>query len=140
MCAICTWVSPYMDWILFPPKLRQVRAVKFIWAISFRIVALWFSSVSCITYIASVISLRIEWFAWLADWFLPSTSHSMNKIGPYIPTQNVLEKDGVSLYVIILSTIFISFWSESRDGSCLLLTHQKSIRTAPKSEVLIQVN
>ena len=40
MCTMCKRNSPSTDSILFPPNSRIVRAVKWMWAISFTIVAL----------------------------------------------------------------------------------------------------
>ena len=51
MCAICTRVSPSMDSILLWIKQILVRAVKWIWAISFTTVALLLFPTSSITYI-----------------------------------------------------------------------------------------
>ena len=80
MCAMCTRASPSTDSILLLPNYRRVRAVKWMWAISFTNVALWLYSTLPITYISRVTSLGIEWCRLPADSLLPSTAHYLNKI------------------------------------------------------------
>ena len=81
MCTICTRASPSTDSILLPLKYRAVRTVKWMWAISFTIVALRFFPTFSITYIRRVPSHGIEWCRLPADSLLLSTAH-LNKIVP----------------------------------------------------------
>ena len=80
MCAICTRASPSTDSILLPSNHKVVRAVKWMWAISFTNVALLLLPTLPITYVRRVSSLGIEWCRLPADSLLPSTAHYLNKI------------------------------------------------------------
>lgn len=50
MWGICTRHSPSMDSMLFPPKLSQVRVVKWMWVISLTAVFLLLQSIWCMSY------------------------------------------------------------------------------------------
>ena len=80
MCAMYTRASPSMDSILLPNNYTVVRSVKWMWAISFTIVALWLFPKLSITYVSRVVSLGIECFSLPADSLIPSTTHHLNKI------------------------------------------------------------
>ena len=60
--SISTWGSPSIDVISFPCKIREVRAEKLMWPISFNILGLPLLSALAITYIGRDSPLPIEWY------------------------------------------------------------------------------
>ena len=115
MCGICTRASPSTDSILLPFNYRVVRAVKWTWAISFRIVALSLPSTLSITYLSRVPSLGIEWVRLPTDSLVPSTANWLNKIVLTYKRNILLKRVGYhrcNIYnpLCLMSFIFWHHW------------------------------
>ena len=80
MRGICTRASPSMDLMLFPPRWRKLRVVKFMSAISLTTVALLLSSTSPITYKGGVFVLPNALGASFAGPLLLSTVQRLSKV------------------------------------------------------------